>query len=346
MRSASDDGGERDEAAAGARGRPRCASRVLPTPPGPTSVSRRVVCERRRGRARTSLARGRRCGVGGAGGTAGAAPGRGASDGLVGEDRLLERAAAPGPGSSPSCVERRAGVLEGGERVGVAAGAVEGEHLLAAQAFAQADARRRTSRGRRRGSRARRSPSVGLDAVLDRRSPAALRAVGPRPAGPARSAGRPARAPASATGRGGPRLVSRRSAGTRRPRSAAGRLPGRAPGAAGRPRPAATCSRWAAPLRPRVPGSACPRPPPRSRARAGRPAARADVARRGRRERRRCGPPAVPGCRTRAPPGEPTGGPCGSHGPPYFDLRQAAVRRAGREVRANANPVQRRGRPA
>ena len=337
-------GGERGEAAAGGAGdldrQPRLADAAGPGERHEARVLEQrehgahvvVAAERRRRRrGRDVLARGR------------------GERRVVGEDRLLE-VAQLGPGLEPQLVQRRPGVLEGGERVGVPAGAVEREHLLAAQALAQ---------GMLGDERLELADEAGVLAVVERRpgrgprsrSPAAPRAGGSRAAAPARSAGRPARARARATGRAGPRARrAPRAAGSRRPPSPGDRRPGRARGAAARRRPAAPWRRSAAPPRPRAPGSARRRPRARSGAPAGRPAARAAVARRGRRGRRRCGPPAVPGCRTRARPGEPTGGPSGAHerdGPQdrtgrrarRTRLCQAGLRRVLRRVRANAKPV-------
>ena len=172
----------------------RSASRVLPMPPGPVSVTSRepragaprarelglAADERRRRapavpRARSSAARRR-------------APG-------PAEDRGCSSCSA-GPGSIPSSSTRAARAPRRLERVGLPAAAVEGEHQLAAEALAQGCSRA-APRARRRARRRR--PSARSASF--RASSAASRSSSSRATRPARTPRTESRRPARATAR-------------------------------------------------------------------------------------------------------------------------------------------------
>ena len=137
------------------------ASRVLPTPPGPVSVSRRTSPARSSSaiRAQVVLAAERR--------RRRAGERRGAARDLVGEDRLLELAQLRAGREAELLVQAGAQVAVGRERVRLAAEPVERAHLLTAQALAQrmlGDQRLQLG-GEQRVLAAL---EVGLDALLER----------------------------------------------------------------------------------------------------------------------------------------------------------------------------------
>ena len=120
------------------------ASRVLPVPPGPVSVSNRTSASAEQGLHRRELElpsdeRGRRRGQP-AVGTARSGTGTGAARSSAGSWRRIacssSRSSAPGSMPSSSTSTRR-GVSVGGERVSLAAGAVERAHQLRTEPLAQ-----------------------------------------------------------------------------------------------------------------------------------------------------------------------------------------------------------------
>ena len=217
--------------------RPRAASRVLPAPPGPTSVTRRecAAAARRCARSRRSrptklvtgarrlLRRARR------------RRGRARRAGRPGA-RPAARARATAPSSSSS---RARIALVGGERVGLAAGGEQrgdqprGEPLVQRVLGEQPPRARRTSRSPRpsASSASARSASAPSAQVLEPRGGRDREAAGRR--------GRPA--PGRATARA-PRAASRPRAPDRR-RAARPRRPPRAPRSGARRRVGATASR-------------------------------------------------------------------------------------------------------
>ncbi len=95
-------------------------------------------------------------------------------------------------------VQGGTGVAVGGKRVGLAAGAVQGEHPLCLEPLAVRVARRRARRAHRRASRGARV-EVGVDTRLERRPAGSPRAAPPRPGQKARRRRR--RAPGHARAR-------------------------------------------------------------------------------------------------------------------------------------------------
>ena len=113
------------------------ASVVLPVPPGPVSVTSRVSSRpsERRHRRQLELARPTSTGSGTGPAVGSAHARRGREGGIVLEDPALEGAELRRR-LEPELVERRARVAVGVERVCLPAGAVQGEHQLAAEPLA------------------------------------------------------------------------------------------------------------------------------------------------------------------------------------------------------------------
>ena len=114
------------------------ASRVLPVPPGPVSVTSRISRRARSavdGRELELAADTASWRPGGTGLRRAVAAGAARRGRVLSEDLLLERAQLGGR-LEAELVEGVAGVAVRGERVCLAAGAVEGEHLLGAESLA------------------------------------------------------------------------------------------------------------------------------------------------------------------------------------------------------------------
>ena len=181
------DGRQLDEAPAEARASPAAArptstaSRVLPTPPGPTSVTKRCSANSSR-RSRSSASR-PTSGVSASGmlgcdpaPTATTSPEQCAGEcqrRVLGEDRRLQPAQL-GPRFEAELLDQQAAtLLEHPQRISLAPGAVQRQHQQPTQALAQRMVRRRAARA------GRRHVGAGPTGARDRAVPRAARAATP-----------------------------------------------------------------------------------------------------------------------------------------------------------------------